>query len=108
MLIRDIIAESVTETRTRGVCSANQEEFRTLLFAEIRSQVDTIEKKLSYPTLSNPSETVVEQLASLYELLDGVMANEGVAPYYVYRIQRAEREKRGGYRRKLVIFTKEG
>ncbi len=93
MLIRDqapvIAAQNGAVLKTRTL---SNEEFRETLFATLRNKLDALEAatKLSE---KDRTKTLTNELANFFELTDGFMANEGLAPDDVYHEQRRQRDE---------------
>lgn len=94
LITTDHIFATLAKCDTQEERELCQKEFRKQLLERIKGQVETIRVKLEWPYRSNPSETPLQQLAFLYELLDCVMANEAIAPDEVYSRKRKEQAKK--------------
>ena len=94
LITADHIFATLAKCNTQEERELCQKEFRKRLLDRIESLVETIRVKLEWPYRSNPSETSLQQLAFLYELLDCVMANEAIAPDQVYSRKRKEQAKK--------------
>ncbi len=115
MLFRDNAAEiaamngAVLKTRT-----LSNEEFREVVIVELREKLASLEAATKKPQ-KDRKKALTKELANFFELIDGFMSNEGLAPDHVYQEQRRHRDdielnalNLGGYRKRVALVEGEG
>jgi predicted house-cleaning noncanonical NTP pyrophosphatase (MazG superfamily) len=96
-LIRDRIPEIMDGEGVRyEVVELDDDAFRAALLVKLTEEAEEIVAASSTPEL-------VEEIADLYEVLDALLVQRGIAAHTVSDVQRQRREERGGFDRQLEL-----
>ena len=101
-LVRDRIPEIMDREGVRyEVGTLDREAFREALLAKVVEEAEELRAAAG-------RGEVVKEIADVYEVLDTLMALEGVDAGDVREMQAARRRDRGGFERRLVLRWTEG
>ena len=101
-LVRDRIPEMMDREGVRyEVGTLDPDAFRQALLAKVVEEAEELREAAS-------RDEVVKEIADVYEVLDALMAFEGIDAGEVRAGQAARRRDRGGFERRLVLRWTEG
>ena len=101
-LVRDRIPEIMDREGVRyEVGTLDRDAFREALLAKVVEEAEELRAAAS-------RGEVVKEIADVYEVLDALMALEGIDAGEVRDVQTARRRDRGGFERRLVLRWTEG
>ena len=101
-LIRDRIPEIMDAAGVRyEVAELGDADYRSALLAKVLEEAEEI-------AAATHSDDRTEEIADLYEVLDALLACEGIAASTVAEVRRRRREERGGFERRLELRWTEG
>jgi len=101
-LVRDRISEIMDREGVRyEVGTLDRDAFREALLAKVVEEAEELREAAS-------RGEVVKEIADVYEVLDALMALEGIDAGEVRAVQAARRRDRGGFERRLVLRWTEG
>jgi len=96
-LVRDRIPEIMDGAGVRyEVDTLEPDAFREALLAKVVEEAEELRAGAS-------RGEVVKEIADVFEVLDALMALEGIEAGEVFEVQAARRRDRGGFERRLVL-----
>ena len=101
-LVRDRIPEIMDGAGVRyEVAALDPDAFRDALLAKVVEEAEELRAAAS-------GGEVTKEIADVFEVLDALMALDGIDAGEVFEVQAARRRDRGGFERRLVLRWTQG
>ncbi|MAU13506.1 MAG: nucleotide pyrophosphohydrolase [Anaerolineaceae bacterium] len=94
-LVRDRIPEIITaQGKPHEVAVVSEADYRALLFDKLQEEAAELAT----------GDNLAEELADIYEVLDAIIAANGLSADEIATVKAQKREKRGGFTKRIKLL----